>query len=322
MDHDKYIELMSAAIDGELTAGGRRELDSHLAACPQCAELFRTLSANARAARELDCQVPAGLKERIMGSLPPQEVPAEQDRVIRWDVKKGRSRRWKRWAPLAAAACLALVVVMIPRGGSSEAPNAAEPKEMAPGTYGGSTADAIPDSPERSASPQAAGSRDGNSSDSLSGYSSTVVTESDFPAAPAHYAFENQRSIRVDYGATPEPGAVVIGSVEALADYLAGFESLTWDGEGNTVPIAELEELAETYTAGFFEKNRLLCVVIESGSGSNRCELAPQGLLRDRVTVLAHIPEAGTCDMAAWLIVAEVDTMFEDGDILTVEITH
>ena len=58
--------------------------------------------------------------------------------------------------------------------------------------------------------------------------------------------------------------------------------------------------------------------LIREGSGSVRHGLAPQGLERDRVTVLRQVPEEGTCDMAAWLILAEVDGSFRDGDILTV----
>ena len=37
-----------------------------------------------------------------------------------------------------------------------------------------------------------------------------------------------------------------------------------------------------------------------------------------RVTVLRQVPEEGTCDMAAWLILAEVDSSFRDGDTLWV----
>lgn len=316
MDCEKYLELMSAALDGECTAEERRDLDSHLAVCPECAELFRILSANAEAARELDCEMPADLKDRIMHSLPDQEVPA----------KKGKVIHWKRWIPVAAAACLVLVVSLIPRigvGGNTTgdaAPNAFAPaastavEAEASSVYcsdNASTGEASPaEEPDRS---------DGTAYGTIDPSASAPSAE---PAEPTHYWLGSRQAIRVHYGATPAPGAQIIGSVESLQDYLSGFGSLMWDGEGNTIPIAELEALQETYTEEFFQTRRLLCVVIESGSGSNRFAFADQGLLRDSVTIVEQIPEVGTCDMAAWLLVAEVDTIFDDGDTLEVIFTR
>ena len=91
-----------------------------------------------------------------------------------------------------------------------------------------------------------------------------------------------------------------------------------------TIADGKYESMALTasYTEEYFRTHRLLCVVIESGSGSNRYEFAPQGLYRDSVTVREHIPEVGTCDMAAWLLIAEVDTMFDDGDTPEVNFTR
>ena len=303
MDCTKYIELMSAVLDGECTAEERRALDAHLAVCPECAALFEILSANAKAARELDCEMPAGLKERILNNLPAQEQPNKQGKVI----------HWKRWIPVAAAACLVLVVSLVPfasRSGSAapEAANADSASSSyvydyskagaADGSHSYGAADpAAPGAPTPAEAPEAPSAE---------------------PAEPAHYWMGNQQVIRVHYGATPAPGAQIVGSVESLNEYLSGFDSLTWDGDGSTVPIAALEALTATYTEEYFQTHRLLCVVIESGSGSNRYEFAPQGLYRDSVTILEHIPEVGTCDMAAWLLIAEVDTMFDDGDILEV----
>lgn len=97
MDCDRYLELMSAALDGELSAGERRELDSHLAVCPACAALFEQLSGQSAALRELDCEPPAGLTGRVMANLPEQKKP-------------GKSIHWKRWGSLAA--CLILVAAV------------------------------------------------------------------------------------------------------------------------------------------------------------------------------------------------------------------
>lgn len=309
MDCTKYTELMSAVLDGECTAEERRALDAHLAVCPECAALFEILSANAKAARELDCEMPAGLKERILNNLPAQEHPKKQGKVI----------HWKRWIPVAAAACLVLVVSLVPfssRGGNAAPEMANADPSSSSYAYNHSKADVTADGSHSygvAADPAAPGAQ---------APAEAPEAPSAEPAEPAHYWMGNQQVIRVHYGATPAPGAQIVGSVESLKEYLSGFDSLMWDGEGNTIPIAELEALTATYTEEYFRTHRLLCVVIESGSGSNRYEFAPHGLCRDSVTVLKHIPEVGTCDMAAWLLIAEVDTMFDDGDILEVNFIH
>ena len=350
MDCDKYLELMSAALDGELTAEERRALDSHLAVCPECAALYQTLCGQSAALRELDCEVPADLKQRIMSNLPAQEQPVKNIKPVRWTPKTGRVIHWKRWAPVAAAACLALVVALVPKDGmgmmknTADAPGMAAPAaSSAPGSQEPRAPGSAPATADRadsgveaegyvhtshsvaedpSGAPPAADSQYGGVTPSNEPTPSEMPEpgEPTAPEAvePGHYWFENQQAVRVHYGATPAPGAVVIGSVESLEEYLSGFGSLAWDGEGNTVPIAALDKLKESYSEDFFLTRRLLCIVVEAGSGSNRYEIAAQGLLRDSVTVLVHIPEVGTCDMAAWLLVAEVDTMFEDGDILGV----
>lgn len=390
MNCELYIELMSAAIDGECTAEERRTLDAHLAVCPECAALYERLCRNAQAARELDCEVPAHLKARIMANLPPQET-----------AKQGRVIRWKRWVPVAAAACVVLVVSLLPKPmntgdnamvnmntgtavytGSVEyaataenAPQASSSVE-APESYGAvadsakagyaagsnaSTDNAVNNAPPASEEP--AGNSDGgynygdpgsavstapespgtdadigtgdtagtNANGSQTGTQGTDIQTGEnltpgltpgqnsgggvigggdsYTADSEFYAFKNQQAIRVSYGATPAPGALVIGSVGELKAYLAQFGS-----------VPGMDGLLRTYTAGFFAGHRLLCVVVESGSGSIRFEI--DGLQRDTVLVKAIVPEIGTDDMAAWLLVAEVDTMFDGGDTPEVVIIH
>ena len=299
MDCTKYIELMSAALDGECTAAERRELDAHLAVCPECAALFEILSANAKAARELDCEVPAGLKERILNNLPRQEQPKKQGKVI----------HWKRWIPVAAAACLVLVVSLVPSalGGGSAAPkadNANPASSLSVFDYAktGAAAEAdgahshgvypVPGEAPTANEPGSAPSEDPGA-----------------PADPAHYWYDNQQAIRVGYSDELTNSARIVGSVDSLNNYLAQF---------NIGP----EQLDGTYTEEYFRTHRLLCVTVVAGSGSYRFEIAPRGLLRNSVTILEHVPEVGTCDMAAWLLVAEVDSMFDDGDVLEVNFTR
>ncbi len=308
MNCDAYIELMSAALDGECTPEERRKLDSHLVVCPSCAALYRQMAAQTAALRELDCQVPMDLKARILDNLPEQQQPKKQGKVT----------RLLRWAPVAAAACLVLVVALAPMGlraGSSSAPNANAP--MATARDG--SEEAVYGLPK----PQ-----DADGTIKMDSTSGATAPGTDVPkaaatppscGAPDFYGFDNPQAIRVSWGATPEaPSALVIDSVEKLADYLAQFSSQSWDGEGTELPIPGFDKLTGTYGEDFFETHRLLCVVVESGSGSTRYELAAQGLKRDSVTVVEHVPEVGTCDMAAWLLTAEVDTMFNGGDTLEV----
>lgn len=90
-------EWMSAALDGELSAAEKAELDRHLAQCDSCRALFAELSAIHGACGGLDAASPPGLKEQILNGLPPQEAPAPKGsgKVI--------SIHWKRWSAMAAA---------------------------------------------------------------------------------------------------------------------------------------------------------------------------------------------------------------------------
>lgn len=297
MDCDRYTELISAALDGELTAEERRALDGHLAACPECARLLRALSDNAKAMRELDCEVPADLKERIMANLP-----------ARQSGKQGRVIRWKRWIPVAAAACLALIVTLVP-GHDTMTENGAEAPAALRSSQESCTPQSQVNDPDAAADGAPVTASEAPGSD-LAGYA--------YGREPDRCTLENPQTIAVSYGSTPDPGAVIIGSTDALEAYLSQFGAVEYSGEDAPLPIAGLDELRAACDEEFFRTRRLLCVVVEASSGSIRYELDPQGLSDGVVTVLAHVPEAGTCDMAAWLLTAEVDTMWEDGDVLDV----
>ena len=41
-----------------------------------------------------------------------------------------------------------------------------------------------------------------------------------------------------------------------------------------------------------------------------------------QVDILRSVPDIGTCDMAAWLILVETDLTVTDGDVLTVSIIN
>lgn len=315
MDCTRYEELMSAALDGGLSAGERRELDRHLAECPACAALFGELGAQCAALRELDCPFPDGLHDRILENLPGQDAAPVRKTI-----------RWQRWA--AVAACLVLVAaaavralpMLSARSYVSAPPGMADGPmvDEADGVSCGGEAPLIEDE-FCAGSGGAPAQRSGASPETVE--ADGAVNEKNAEPAPVpyaaqegsimepdFYAFKNDQYLRVAYGYTPEPGARIIGSAQSLEEFSEQF------------PFDGLTGLLPQYDETYFEIGRLLAVVLEEPSGSIRHQIPPQGLLRDQVTIQAFRPQIGTCDMAAWLILAEVDAMFDDGDELAVAI--
>ncbi len=277
MAHEQYIELMSAALDGELSAGERRELDAHLARCPECAALFRELSEQSAALRSLDCDVPENLRVRILSELPAQEAQVPVHEVKNRPRTETGGPGWRRWAGIAA--CAALVAAI---GGAA--------------LLHGTGTSAGPDVRSAGEAP-----------------SEVPMAILEEPGALVEIVpsvrrdFTNSLYLRVTWGVGMEtPSARIIGSADSLAAFAALF------------PEDDLSAVTDAYGDSFFETRRLLAVVLEEPSGSIRHELVPGGLTGDSVTVLRKVPEAGTADMAAWLIFAEVGPEFSDGDVLGV----
>lgn len=80
MDCDRYLELLSARLDGVLTDDETRELEEHLAACPDCRAAGAQLAALRGAFPELE-EVPApegftrGVMDRIRAAETPKVIP-------------------------------------------------------------------------------------------------------------------------------------------------------------------------------------------------------------------------------------------------------
>lgn len=277
MDCEQYTEWISAALDGECTAEERRLLEEHLAVCPRCAQLFDTLSRQTDCLRSLDCRVPDDLKQNIMENLPARE-----------SAKRGKVLSWKRWVPAVAAACLVLVAVMVPGARSGSEP-AAVNSLIAPSSqpYAGPRMETAADAAEGtgSAAPQA------------------TLTEA--PCEPEVDACDlsDPLSIRVSYGMTPAaPTARAIVSAEELQEFLSLFSG------------DDLAFLLQRYDEAFFAANQLVAAVVEESSGS--VQVVPESLTGDTLTLRRLVPEVGTCDMAAWLILAETDCIFPTGQEL------
>jgi hypothetical protein len=94
MDCEKYEELISGQLDGELTESERRELETHLRDCPACRALSDTYLEISSALAE-DAVVPEGFAQGVMARLPA--------------AKRARGRSMARI--FSAAACFAVVLL-------------------------------------------------------------------------------------------------------------------------------------------------------------------------------------------------------------------
>lgn len=99
VNHEYYEELISARLDGLLTEEEERELDEHLASCPDCRRARREMDTVHRMLLAASPLPPEGLEDRILDELP--------------DQPRRRSPWMKKAAPLAAAAVFLLAVVGI-----------------------------------------------------------------------------------------------------------------------------------------------------------------------------------------------------------------
>lgn len=108
MTCETAIELISAKLDGELTADQAAQLDRHLAQCSACRALLEELTAIQAACEELDATPPSALREQILQNLPAQETALQKGKVI--------PIHWRRWTAMAASfALVALAAWHLPR---------------------------------------------------------------------------------------------------------------------------------------------------------------------------------------------------------------
>jgi len=105
MTHPSLEAQLDAYLDGELAAPDAREIEAHLARCPECAQ-FRAARLELRAAiaeRVPALRAPAALRERVREALratAPARAPAPRRLTVT-----------RLWRPLALAASLAVVAV-------------------------------------------------------------------------------------------------------------------------------------------------------------------------------------------------------------------
>lgn len=95
---------------------------------------------------------------------------------------------------------------------------------------------------------------------------------------------------------------LVLRSPEELEAY--------FDRYGNIFQLEELRQACRNYDEEFFKSRDLILAVQQESSGSVRHELQGLRALDDGIWELTGrriVPEAGTCDMAHWHIVVEVE---------------
>ena len=103
MTHPGFEAQLDAYLDGELAAVDARELEAHLAQCPECAR-FRDGRLELRAAISAHLPVfpaPDALRERVRAAVEAAARTRAPHRFTAWGV----------WRPLALAASLAVVAV-------------------------------------------------------------------------------------------------------------------------------------------------------------------------------------------------------------------
>lgn len=109
------------------------------------------------------------------------------------------------------------------------------------------------------------------------------------------------------------PRVVVIKSAKELNEYYNA-NNQTFDLERKDKVYSDTTigflDACDQYDNAFFEKNYLIFVLLEEGSGSVRHEVRSVGLTSDKkisVSIDSILPDgAGTCDMAQWHIILEL----------------
>lgn len=271
-------ELISAALDGELSPRRRKELDDHLEHCPRCRALFEELSGQSQLLRDLDCRVPEDLSQQILSALPQQRKKAPILSIRRWGT---------------AAACLVLVCcagfALRPAGNkSADAPSAAS-EDYALRTADNALKDAAPAESQAVEVPSAPEPEDAEKPQECKADS--------LIRAVRHY--------RIDWTEELANEAFAVTDDEEFAALRARYPELL-------LPDTDLPG-TNLNTAHF------IAVTLTEGSGSVSHEVEDVCLTEGgcEVVIRREVPEAGTCDMAGWLILVEVEPVLSEKTDLT-----
>ena len=136
------------------------------------------------------------------------------------------------------------------------------------------------------------------------GYGSNIHLDNPEPpeADPVNFDAQYIRTNACHEG-TEYPSAKIIRSVEELNAYYNANKG-KFDLEHGFL------DACDKYDEVYFENQLLVMVLLEEGSGSNRHEVASVKASSDGtlyVDISSIVPEVGTCDMAQWHILVELD---------------
>lgn len=298
MECDRYLELLALDVDGELSGEEKRELEAHMAVCPDCRAAGAQLAALRGAFPELEEDVPPeGFAQGVMDRIRAEEA----ERKVVPLFKRPQFR-----ALAGLAACLVVVAGLY----SASRPEHMEDADMmltARSFSQDAVSGELEDTPQIAA--YAAPEAPAASGETTDGISLRKINPDGavlYSGAPEDCTFQNDQYLRMTYnGDTLEPEARIIGSAQSLEAFLS------------PLPLDAPGEIQARYDETYFETGRLLAVVMEEPSGSIRHQITQ--LTREQV-VIEQISPYCTEDMAAWLILAEVDTAFSDSDELEVTV--
>lgn len=107
---DEILDLLSAALDGQLTAGEQAALDAHLAHCPACSTLYDDLRILHEETVCLDdIPTPAGFAAAVMDAIAADPAQNRPDNVTTISKKRKPHSVWKKWSACAAAVAVAVL---------------------------------------------------------------------------------------------------------------------------------------------------------------------------------------------------------------------
>lgn len=235
MDCNKYFELISARLDGELTQSEKAALTAHLQECPACRAIAKDMEGLHSALTQTgEVDAPPALSQTVM-------------RKIKAERLASRRRLIRRISGLAACLVLCVGAWHLTR---PETP-AADPSLPSIARHSG-------------------------------------------PISPQPAAVSNQQRLRLSAMSTSfAPSADLLGNGEDFSRFITRF------------PYDDLSNLAQTYDEEYFRTHRLLAVVVQEPSSSISHTIT--ALTETSVTLQRTVPPAGDCDMALWLILAEVE---------------
>lgn len=101
-DCDEILELLSARLDGELTAEEESTLADHLSQCPECQALAQDLATIHSVLPEMNEEPPQAIINAVM-----ERITAQTGEVVPFPQKKGLPQRWRAWGGAAAVFLLA-----------------------------------------------------------------------------------------------------------------------------------------------------------------------------------------------------------------------